>query len=151
MQQICANAPLCHCVPTLPFFSFHPPCTNSEPEVPDIWHRGCYGVENFKTAVSRSWPGSSVGIATGYVLDGPGIESQWRRNFPHLSRPALGLTQPPVQRVPGLSRGKERSGCDADPSPLSSAVDKKEYSYTSTPPMGLTACTELQCLYKGAL
>ena len=27
----------------------------------------------------------------------------------------------------------------------------KEYSYTSTPPMGRTACTEPQCLYKDAL
>jgi len=50
-------------------------------------------------------PGSSVGIATGYGLDGPGIESRRGRDFPHLSRPAPGLTQPPVQRVPGLSRG----------------------------------------------
>ena len=49
-------------------------------------------------------PGSVVGIATGYGLDGPGIESRWGRGFPHLSRPALGSTQPPVQCVPGLSR-----------------------------------------------
>jgi hypothetical protein len=49
---------------------------------------------------------SSVGIATGYGLDGPGIESRRGRDFPHLSRPALGHTQPPVQWVPGLSRGK---------------------------------------------
>jgi len=27
----------------------------------------------------------------------------------------------------------------------------REYSYTSTPPVGRTACTEPQCLYKGAL
>jgi hypothetical protein len=39
---------------------------------------------------------SSVGIATGYVLDDPEIESRWGRNFSHLSRPALGPTQPPV-------------------------------------------------------
>jgi hypothetical protein len=67
-------------------------------------------------------PGSSVGIATGYGLDSPGIESRWGRDFPHLSRPALGPTQPHVQWVPGFSRGKERWGRDGDPSPLSSAV-----------------------------
>jgi hypothetical protein len=46
---------------------------------------------------------SSVGIATGYGLDGPGIESRWDRNFSQTSRLALGSTQPPVQWVPGLS------------------------------------------------
>jgi hypothetical protein len=50
-------------------------------------------------------PGSSVGIATDYGLDGPRVESRCGRDFPHLSRPALGPTQPPVQWVPGLSRG----------------------------------------------
>jgi hypothetical protein len=49
--------------------------------------------------------GSSVGIVTAYVLNGTEIESRWRRDFPHLSRPALRLTQPPVQWVPGLSLG----------------------------------------------
>jgi hypothetical protein len=52
-----------------------------------------------------SGPGSSVNIATGYRLDGQGIESLWGRDFPYVSRPALGPTQPPVQWVPGLSRG----------------------------------------------
>ena len=49
--------------------------------------------------------GSSVGIATGYGLDGPGIESRLWQDFLHLSRPALKLTQPPVQWVLGLSWG----------------------------------------------
>jgi len=48
---------------------------------------------------------SSVGIETRYGLDGQGIESRWGRDFPHLSRPALGTTQPPIQSVLGLSRG----------------------------------------------
>ena len=50
-------------------------------------------------------PVTLVGIATDYGLDGPGIESRWGRDFPHLSRPTLGSTQPPVEWVPGLSRG----------------------------------------------
>ena len=35
-------------------------------------------------------PGSVFGIATGYGLDGLGIESRWGRDFPHLSTPAHG-------------------------------------------------------------
>ena len=49
------------------------------------------------------------------------------------------------------TRGKERPGRDADTSPPSSAVVKKEQSYTSASPMDRTACTEPQFLYKGAL
>ena len=67
-------------------------------------------VYNGNKLVSCYWvykgPGSSVGIVTGYGLDGPGIESRWGgRDFPHMSKPAPGPTQPPVQGVPGLSRG----------------------------------------------
>ena len=43
-----------------------------------------------------------VSIATRYGLDGLVVESRWQRDFPHLSGPALGLTQPPVQRVLGI-------------------------------------------------
>ena len=50
----------------------------------------------------QPWPSphhqdSSVGKATRYGLNSPGIESRWRRDFPHLSRPALGTTQLPIQ------------------------------------------------------
>jgi hypothetical protein len=48
---------------------------------------------------------SSVGIAIRYGLNGPGIESGWGRDFPQLSRTALGPTQPPIQWVLCLSRG----------------------------------------------
>jgi hypothetical protein len=48
---------------------------------------------------------SSVGIATHYGLEGPGIESRWGRDFLHASRPALGSVQIPIQWVPCLSRG----------------------------------------------
>ena len=70
-------------------------------------------------------PGSVVGIATGYGLDGLGIKSQWGRDFPHLSIPAWGppsLLYNGYQVFPG---GKERPGRDTDPSPPSSAVVMK--------------------------
>jgi len=69
-------------------------------------------------------PGSSVGLASFYGLDSPEIESQWGTRF---SAPVQ--TGPPsfldngYRVFPG---GKERPGCDADPSPPSSALVKNE-------------------------
>jgi hypothetical protein len=50
--------------------------------------------------------GDSVGVGTRYMLDDPGIESNWGRDIMHLSRLALWPTWPPVQWVLGLSWDK---------------------------------------------
>ena len=74
---------------------------------------------------AKSGPGSSVGIVTDYGLDGPGSNPGGDEIF-HLSRPALGPTQPPVKWLSGLSRGKVRPGRAADHSPPSSATVMEE-------------------------
>ena len=92
---------------------------------------------------------SSVGIATGYWLDGPGIESRWKPDFPQLSRPALGPTQPPVQWVPGVSRGYITARGDADPSSFLVPRSRKSRAIPSLPlcavrpVQSLSACTRV--------
>jgi hypothetical protein len=54
-------------------------------------------------------PGSSVGIATDYGMDGPGSNPGGDEIF-RPSRPALGPTQPPVKWVQGLSWGLRAAG-----------------------------------------
>jgi len=71
--------------------------------------------------LSKSRPGSSVGIAADYGLDDPG-SNPGRDEIFRPSRPALGPTQSPVKWVPGLSMGKVRSGRAADHSPPFSAA-----------------------------
>ena len=73
----------------------------------------------------RYGPGSSVDIATDYGLYGPG-SNPGGDEILRPSRPVLGPTQPPVQWVPGLSRGKVRPGRSTDHSPPSSAMVMEE-------------------------
>jgi hypothetical protein len=80
---------------------------------------------------------SSVGIATRYGLDGPGIESRWRGDFSQPSRLALGPTQPPIQWLAGLFPGIKRPGRGVD-HPASSSAEVKErvelYLYSPSGP-----------------
>jgi len=68
-------------------------------------------------------PGSSVGIATDYGLEGPGSNPSGDDIF-HPCRLALGPTPPPVKWVPGT--GKVRLGRAAEHSAPSSAVVMEE-------------------------
>jgi hypothetical protein len=64
---------------------------------------------DFSQHVKTGWD-SSVGIATRYGLDGPGIESRWGRDFPHPSRVTLELTQAFIQWIPGFFPGGKTAG-----------------------------------------
>ena len=97
-------------------------------------------------------PGSSVGIVTelragrsgdripvgarffATVQTGPGA---------HPASCTMG-----TESFPGVNSGR---GVTLTPHPILVPLVMKESSYTSTPPMGRTACTEHQCLFKGAL
>jgi hypothetical protein len=75
---------------------------------------------------------SSVGIAARYGLDGPGIESHWGRDFPHLYRPAH---QASYTVGTGSFPGVKRPGRGVDHPPVSSAEVKERvelYLYSST-------------------
>jgi len=83
-------------------------------------------------------PGSSVGIATDYGLDGPGSNPGGDENFRTCPDRPWG---PPSLLYNGyrvFPRGKVRPGRAADHSPPSSATVMEEWSYTSTHPLGHT-------------
>jgi hypothetical protein len=73
-------------------------------------------------------PGSSVGIAMGYGLDGLCSIPGNARFFSSPQR--LGPIESPIQWVPGaLSPGIKRLGCEVDHSPPTSAEVKKTWIY----------------------
>ena len=75
---------------------------------------------------------SSFGIATRYGLDGTGIESSWGARFSPPVQPGPGTHPFSCTIGTGYFPGTERPRRGIDRPKL-----KKEYSYTSTPPLGL--------------
>jgi len=97
-------------------------------------------------------PGSSIGIVTGYGLDGLGIESRWEARFSAPVQTGPGAHPASCTMGTGSFPGvKSGRGVTLNSHPLPVPLVMKEYSYTSTPPMGRTACTQPQCLYKDDL
>ena len=84
---------------------------------------------------------SSVGIVTGYGLDGPRIEPRWKARFS--THVQTGPGAHPASCTMGTDSfpgDKERPGRDADPLPPSSAVGHKRvelYLYSPYGPYGL--------------
>jgi len=93
-------------------------------------------------------PDSVVGIATGYGLDGPGIESRWGneifRTCPDRPCGPPSLLYNGYQVFPG---DKERPGRDADTSPLLVPCSRKSRAipllplWALRPVQSLSACT----------
>jgi len=86
----------------------------------------------------------TVGMATRYGLDGPVIESRWGRDFPHLSRPSLGPTQPPIQWLPVLFPRVKRPGRGVNHlhTHLKPRL-KKEYRYPLLPLRAFVFCSRV--------
>jgi len=114
--------------------------------------QNCYTYNTVMVLHSPSCrPGSSVGIGTGYGLHGPGIESRWEARFSAPVQTGPGAHTASCTMATGSFPGvKSGRGVTLTPHPLPLLWSRIEYSYTSTPRMGRTACTEPQCLYKGA-
>ena len=68
---------------------------------------------------------SSVGIATDYGLDGPGIESRWGRDFPHPSRPGPGANPATYAMGTGSFPGVKRPGRGVKQSSPSMSLKKE--------------------------
>ena len=80
---------------------------------------------------------STVGIAARYVLDGPVIEPRWGARL--FAPVQIGPVAHPASYIMGTGSfpGVKRPGRGVDhPHPPVPRL-KKEYSYTSTPPLGL--------------
>ena len=101
---------------------------------------------------SNLWPvvrDSIVGTVTRYGLDGPGIESQWGRDFPHSSTPVLGPPGPLYNRYRVWFPGVKRPDCRVDhPPPFNAEVKERveQYFYSPSGPSWPVLRWNLNCI-----
>jgi len=101
---------------SLLYFILHSPLSFVGPKITYVYH-------------SNTDRDSVDGITIRYGVDGPGIEFQWRRDFPLPFTPDLGHTQRTVQRVPALSPGVQRLGCGVAPPPTRAEIKERVEIY----------------------
>ena len=86
---------------------------------------------------------SSVGIATRYGLDGPGIESRWGRDFPHPSRPALVPTQPQYNEYRFFPADKAAGAWCWPPTPIKRRGWRKSRTIPLLPLWAFVSCSRV--------
>ena len=126
------------------------PCFYQENEENPSFRNVCTLVVGYSR---HGGPGSVVGIATGYGLDGPGIESRWGARFPAPVQTGPGALPSSCTMGTGSYRGKERPRRDADPSPLLVLWSWKGRAipllplWAVRPVQSLSACTGVHFTY----
>jgi hypothetical protein len=88
---------------------------------------------------------NSVGVATGYGMDGPGMDPGGGARFSTASQTGRGAHSAPYTMGTGSFPGLKRPVRGVDHPPPSGAEVIEEYNYSSTPFLGL------RCLFKGPL
>jgi len=76
-------------------------------------------------------------------MEGPGIESRWKARFSAPVQNGPGAHVTPCTIGTGSLKGVKRPGVVLTTHSHIAPGLKKEYSYTSTPPLGLRGCFRL--------
>ena len=87
-------------------------------------------------------------VATLYGLDGPGIESRWRRDIPQPSRLALAPTQPPMSWVPSHSGHKAVGAWSWPPTPVWHWDQRKSRAIRVLSLWAFMACSRANLKYR---
>jgi len=91
---------------------------------------------------------SSVGIATRYGLDGPGIESWWGARFSQPAQTGPRAHPPSYTMGTGSFPGVKRLGCGIDhPPPSTTKVKERVELYFNSPLWAFVACPRVNITF----